>query len=202
MIDEAQLEPTSEPNHQQQRRPVPTPLLPPGHGATPTLPRQDKTRTPLAINKNTSFRRNASSAAQSIRSSVVAAERHLQGGQRCGHLEPHRGNEMPRQPTALTSHHLVPSERSTVRSGRTPARRSVRSSTTSPGGLRFASTHLVHTGWSGQRADRPTSEHRERRNALHTSCRSDTPMNGKAVERQSPQAAFIATHEGVSHPSC
>ncbi len=34
-----------------------------------------------------------------------------QCGQRCGHLEPHRGNDMPRQPTALTSNRLVPAER-------------------------------------------------------------------------------------------
>lgn len=42
MIDESRLEPTSEPHHQQKRRPVPTPLLLPGHGATPTRPRQDR----------------------------------------------------------------------------------------------------------------------------------------------------------------
>lgn len=115
------------------------------------------TRTPRAP----SFHRNVSSTVPSIRSSVVPAERHRTAG--------------PRQPpTHLKSKSLVPSKRSTARSSRTPDGRSDRSSTTTHGVLRFASTKLVHTARSGQRADQPT------------------------CERQSPHTIFIATHEGVS----
>lgn len=98
-----------------------------------TRPRQDKTRTPFAINENTSFRRNDSSAAQSIRSPVVPAERH-----RSVQEARTPRTAVPGQPTAITSNRHVSSKRSTVRSTRTPVGRSVRSSTTSPGGLRFA----------------------------------------------------------------
>ena len=203
VIDETRLEPTSEPHHQQKRRPAPTLLLLSGHGATPTMPRQDKTSTPRAINENHSFYRNASSTAKSIRSSAVPAERHQ--AVRAAVRTPRSAGA--RQPTALTSNRLVPSKRSTVRSSRTPASRPDRSSTTSQGGLRFASPQLVHAGRPGQRADQPTSERHQcritpsRRNALHTSYHRDAPLNAQAAERQSPRAAFIATCEGVSHRS-
>jgi hypothetical protein len=106
---------------------------------------------------------------------------------------------VPGQPTALTSNRLVPSERSTVRSRRTPADRSDRPSKTSPGGLRFPSTQLVHTGRPDQRADKPTSARHQRRitplrrNALHTSyhgCTAEhssrrTPIASRRLPRNS-----------------
>lgn len=88
------------------------------------------------------------------------------------------------QPTGLRSQHLVPSKRSTVRSGRTPAGRSVRSSTTMEGGLRFASPNLSHTLRPAQRTEPTPSAHHPRRitpyrwNAIHSSCSRDaTPKH-------------------------
>lgn len=183
---------------------VPFLLLSYCQATEPHRPGLDRTgtRTPRHNTENASFHRDASSAAQPIRSSVVPAERH-----RSVQAVRTPRIAVPRQPTAPTSNRLAPSERSTVRSSRSPARRSDRSSTTSPGVLRPASTQLVHTGRQDQRADQPTSARHQRRitpsrrNALHTSYHRDAPPNAQAAERQSPHAAFIATHEGVWHRS-
>lgn len=199
MIDEARLEPTSEPHHQQKRRPVHSCFF--CQATEPHRPGLDRTwaAKPHHINDKASFHRNASSTAKSIRSSVVPAERYQ--AVRAA-VRTHR-SAGPRQPTRLKSKSLVPSKRSTARSVRTPAGRSARSRTTSPGGLRSASTPLVHTGRPDQRADQTTSarhQHRitpSRRNALHTSYHRDAPLNAQACERQSPHASCIAIHEGA-----
>ena len=105
------------------------------------------------------------------------------------------------------STNLVPSERSTVRSSRTPTSRFVSSCTTSPGVLRSPQPPLSTLG--GRRnertpADRQTSARHQcritpcRRNAVHTSCCENATPSTKAAAQSSTQAAFIATHEGAS----
>ena len=152
MIDETRLEPTSEPHHQQKRRPVHSCFF--CQATEPYRPGLDRTwaAKPHHINEEASFHRNASSTAKSIRSSVVPAERH-QAVRAAVRTHQSVG---PRQPTAITSNHLVPSERSTVRSVRTPDDRTARSRTTSPGGLRSASTPaLPH--WAAGPTSRPAN---------------------------------------------
>lgn len=164
VIDPTRLERTREPHHQQKRRPVHLHLLLPGHGAMPPQPGHGKTATPLPFNDQPSFHRNANhTAIPSNRSSVVPAERHLRASGADDRTILGSGKApRPHQPTGLKSHHPVPSERSTVRSSRTPSRRPDRSSTTRPGGLRFASPDLAHTMRPGQRAEPPTSTRHQR----------------------------------------
>jgi hypothetical protein len=114
---------TSEPHHQQKRRPVPPSLLLPGHSATTHRPRQEYEATQQghlrqrlvpterqcagSAKARTASNPTAAPRPTSIRSSVVPAERHrvVQAARTC---------------SPIRSSHHVPSERSTVRSSRTP----------------------------------------------------------------------------------
>lgn len=197
VIDQARLGPTSEAHHQQRRRPVLTPLLLPGHGATPSRPRQDRKAPRIARTIGTPAAPLSRSAHPSFPQNDIYAF------PRCGQLEP------PHLANPPASHRTVSFDRNDqqARSSRTPTDRSAYSSATSPGGLRFASRTLVHTGRPDERADQLVSARHQRvippprRSAFHPSCHCDATLNAQACEGQLHEAFGIATDEGALHRS-
>jgi len=149
------------------------------------LPRQDWTATPHPTTMNISFQRNASSTANSIRSSVVPA-----------HIEPPRSIETINRPFLENA---------------TQTNRSFKQDES--GVLRSTSTQVAHTGWPVQRVDqphlarhhsrtagtrrhagtlstlRPTVTHREQLNHAHSNCLNAPPSHltkaSRAVHDQS-----------------
>lgn len=150
-----------------------------------TTPRSHGTpmhRFGQGTNRVDHYRSSAAPRPTSIRSSVVPAERHraVPAVRTCG---------------PIRSSNPVPSERSTVRSSRTPTSRFVRSCSTSPGVLRSSQPPLSTLG--GRRneptpADRQTSTRQQcritpcRKNAVHTSCSENAATSNKDSAPRQP----------------
>lgn len=123
------------------------------------LPRQDWTATPHPTTMNISFHRNASSTANSIRSSVVPAERHsIQTEVRT--IAPSaqsRSAPHPNHAPANRPHIEPPRSIGTINrpflENATQTNRSFKQDES--GVLRSTSTHVAHTGWPVQRVDQP-----------------------------------------------